>query len=906
MSDIAAVLRTAFAAESAEHLQAIEPVLVSLDHIGPSGIADLFRGFHSLKGLAGAMGRYGMEAVAHQAENVLGRVRDHGARVTEAMVDALLAATDALRAGRDAAIAGEPDRPPTAALLTQLSIVMQAVSGPAVNTPALPPPSHGPAADLGADEEMLPLFAEVLQGTLPEVAAILTSGEADRVDLLETLDRLGRAAGIMDMDALVEAFANVTAALGRHTLPLGPEGRLVLLPLLHELADKAALLGELVDVDAGAAALRTALDGTPTSIEPRSAALGPALAGVAAAIRTGNALPHAAADAQAAVPHAAAYDLHARALLALLGDILPRLCHGTLRAGPALADALDLLASNPLDEQAAAARTVTLQDALLYPDGTPAHSGVSGPLVESLTPEAHSQLTAALKAGQHAYALVLYLEDAPLIASGLLAWLRTIGGMPGSRSVFHGGEFWVELLLLSPLSPDTLAAGLLETDPDRICLRDLRGLRPSGETPISLGGPAVAAAPVRSTATAGELRVSGAALDRFMDVITEARAHLAALMDALEQLGGEQPDPDLARTRHDLAREQATRLDTELRRLHGTAIDVRIVPVDLAFNRLPRLVRTLAREQGKVVDLQLDGRGIRIDKAIVDRLIEPLLHMVRNAVDHGIEAPDDRARAGKPRRAQLLISAVQGIGEVSITIGDDGRGLDRDRILARAVERGLVQAGAFITDEAVFRLIFLPGFSTAASVTETSGRGVGMDVVLTEVHRLGGEVAIDTQPGQGTRFTLHLPLTAATLSVLLIRAGGQCLGIPEAAVAHVIELPREALLPLDGRPAVRFANQEVPVRPLAAVLWPGEPVPGDALPPLSRLVIVRRGDNLVALEVDEILRRQELLLLRLHPSLADCPFLGGAAVLGSGEVVFSLEADSLVAAALADTWHAAA
>jgi two-component system chemotaxis sensor kinase CheA len=238
-----------------------------------------------------------------------------------------------------------------------------------------------------------------------------------------------------------------------------------------------------------------------------------------------------------------------------------------------------------------------------------------------------------------------------------------------------------------------------------------------------------------------------------------------------------------------------------------------------------------------------------------------------------------------------------------VTITDDGRGLNRKRILARAVERGLVSAdeASNLTADAVHRLILAPGFSTAAALTETSGRGVGMDVALTEVQRLGGELDIATTPGLGTWFTMRLPLTAAIQTAVLVQAADQILAVPERAIEAVAELARAELADMDGRPAYLLHGQPVPVLSLASLLWPDDPVAPASV--RAQLVIINHEGELVALEVDQVLRRQELLLLRLHPVLAACAYVGGALVLSDGKVALLLDAEGLVAAGREISWQ---
>jgi two-component system chemotaxis sensor kinase CheA len=896
MTDLAETLWAAFAAETAEHLAAIEPLLVQLgQQPEPADVAALFRAFHSLKGLANAMGCEAMAEVAHHAESLLGLVRDHGAVADDVVLDVLLEGTDALRSLRDAALARQFLSAPQT-LIERLQAAFEHAGGAAPPAAEVTPAATSDAG-FGDDPEMLALYCEMLRGQLPALASMLFTGEADRSDLADSLDQLAHGAGVLELEALAGQLETLRAALVAHALPLDAAGQGAIRPLLLDLAERAALLAELSGEDTGAAELKAAVTGT---LDP---ALKPALSAFADAMAAGAPEMRRLADELA--PRLAPSEGR---LFDLLADVVPRLATGALPPSPALAEAI----------AAVAAGDGAAEAALLAALGAPAAGPLRGPLFDALTSEQRRDADAALAAGQHAYAVTLFLEDTPVVAGKLLAWLQAIGTMPTNRSVFVSGAAWFEILLLTPLAADALLSGLLQHDPDYACLRALRELRPEGDVTIPLDGGAPASAAPQPAAPGGELRVQGAVVDRLMDAIADMRRQIASLgtqlaesgaQDSLARLARSVPVAgailDAARAERRAALEQLDGLRGQLLRLYAAALEIRIVPIEGALARLPRIVRALAREQGKEIELVLEGREVRVDKTVVDRITEPLMHMVRNAVDHGIEPPEEREAAGKPRRARLTLSAAQAGEQVLVRVADDGRGLDRSRILLRAVERGLVAAedAPSWTDEAVHRLIFVPGFSTAATVTETSGRGVGMDVVLTEVQRLGGEIETQSSPGQGARFTLRLPLTAATQMAVVVRAGGQSLAVPERSVSLVAEVERETLPMLDGRPCFAVRGEEVPVIGLAALLWPSDRA--GRMPGPARLLVVTHEDASVALEVDQVLRRQDLLLLRLHPALAACPGVAGAAVLGDGEVVLLLDPAHLVAAAHATAWRLA-
>jgi chemotaxis protein histidine kinase CheA len=397
------------------------------------------------------------------------------------------------------------------------------------------------------------------------------------------------------------------------------------------------------------------------------------------------------------------------------------------------------------------------------------------------------------------------------------------------------------------------------------------------------------------------LRVRSDIIDRFMTQIGEIRIAAAELAE----LTASRSDAALRQEQRG-AGDLAHRVETDLRRLQAAALELRVVPIDTILNRFPRVVRTLAQEQGKNVRLTLEGRDVRVDKSMVELLVDPLMHMVRNAVDHGIESPDERARAGKPAQASVTLGAVQRGGEVQVQVSDDGRGLNEAAILEKAVARGLTSAAdaTRLKPHEVHRFIFAPGFSTALKVTETSGRGVGMDVVLTTVQQLGGDIDVETKAGAGTTFTLRLPLSAAMQASLLVRVNGQTFGIAERFVSSVLEVPAEDMLDARGQKMIRHNGMALPVYPLADLLWQGAADAGPAAE-FRSIVIISNGRETIGVEVDRVRRRQELFLKDLHPLLAACPTVSGAAVLGDGRIVLLLDADELIQLVRSGTWRGA-
>ncbi|WP_277969010.1 chemotaxis protein CheA [Sphingomonas echinoides] len=331
------------------------------------------------------------------------------------------------------------------------------------------------------------------------------------------------------------------------------------------------------------------------------------------------------------------------------------------------------------------------------------------------------------------------------------------------------------------------------------------------------------------------------------------------------------------------------------REIQDTVMSLRAQPIRQAFNRVPRMLRDLTAETGKQVVLETQGETTEVDKGVIEKIGDPLTHLIRNAVDHGIESPDERLRAGKPAQGTIRLSAAQKGARIIVTVADDGRGIDRARVRAKAIEKGLIGADAVLSDEEIDQLICAPGFSTATTVSNISGRGVGMDVVRSNVEALGGRVDISSTPGRGTVFTLVLPLTLAILDGMVVRLAGQRFVLP---LAHVVEAirpePGQVRSTTPGSEVIEVRGTYLPVRRLIQTFGLPDPNP---LPPEESLVIIVESETAgkVGLIVDTIDDRREVVIKSLEQNLHPIRGLGGATILGDGSIALILDVDALVA-----------
>ncbi|HIC87988.1 MAG TPA: hybrid sensor histidine kinase/response regulator, partial [Anaerolineae bacterium] len=348
-------------------------------------------------------------------------------------------------------------------------------------------------------------------------------------------------------------------------------------------------------------------------------------------------------------------------------------------------------------------------------------------------------------------------------------------------------------------------------------------------------------------------------------------------------------------TLHQAADDHAQQLTSLSDELGDEVMRLRLLPVATLYALLPRVVRDQAHELGKEAALILEGEETELDRQVLQDLREPLQHLIRNAIDHGIEPPEEREKLGKPRIGQLHLSARQQGGQVVLTLSDDGRGIDVNQVRTTAVRRGLITAeqAAALDDNTTLELIYLPGLSTSKLVTATSGRGVGMEVVKTTISRLGGNVQVSSQPGRGTTFTISLPLTLTLAQVLLISVAKQTYAISTANVERVVRVDSRQVRHAGGKTAFHWSGQTIPLVRLSTVLGVNGSGEGEEGPSAYPVLLLRQQKSVIGFQVDELLDEQEVVVKPLQGLLAGAEHTVGATILGDGSVVAILDAANL-------------
>ena len=322
--------------------------------------------------------------------------------------------------------------------------------------------------------------------------------------------------------------------------------------------------------------------------------------------------------------------------------------------------------------------------------------------------------------------------------------------------------------------------------------------------------------------------------------------------------------------------------------LQDTIMKVRMMPVSSVFSRFPRRVRDLSSKSGKEVDLVMEGEETELDKSVVEVIGDPLVHLIRNSVDHDIEPEDVRIAAGKPPKGKVTLRAFHKGNSVAIEIEDDGKGIDPAKMREVAVRKGIISAeeAAQLDDREAVELIFAPGFSSAETITDISGRGVGMDVVRTNIKNLKGSVSTNSELGKGTRFTLSLPLTLAIIDALMVNVSGQMYAIPLDAVSETTKIEAERLTDVKGRKAVTLRGEVLGIVELAEMLSLPRTTP---LPDVLSVVVIHDNDRRLGLVVDRLLERQEIVIKPLGAYLGDLKGISGATIMGDGSVILILD-----------------
>ncbi|MDQ6419237.1 chemotaxis protein CheA [Paenibacillus sp. LHD-117] len=393
------------------------------------------------------------------------------------------------------------------------------------------------------------------------------------------------------------------------------------------------------------------------------------------------------------------------------------------------------------------------------------------------------------------------------------------------------------------------------------------------------------AAPSTQSAPAAMNKTIRVDIDR-LDTLMNLFSELLIDRVRLEQLASEIKRSELTETV-----EHMSRVSSDLQNI---VLKLRMVPVDSVFNRFPRLVRDLAKSLDKKMELVITGADTELDRTVIDEIGDPLVHLIRNSGDHGIESVEERVAAGKPETGTIHLRAYHSGNHVFIEVEEDGRGINQAKVLQTAIKNGVVteEQARNLTSEEIQMLIFAPGFSTADKISDISGRGVGLDVVKTKITSLGGNVTVTSAEGKGTKFSVQLPLTLSIISAMLIKLGSEKYAIPLSSIVETGIIQRENILNVHGNRMIQFRNSIIPIISLSGVLQ--SPDYDESQEQETEIVVIRKGDKIAAVMVDEFIGQSEIVLKTLGKYLTNVYAISGATILGDGYVALIIDPNALI------------
>ena len=339
--------------------------------------------------------------------------------------------------------------------------------------------------------------------------------------------------------------------------------------------------------------------------------------------------------------------------------------------------------------------------------------------------------------------------------------------------------------------------------------------------------------------------------------------------------------------------EQIEYLESVTTNLHESVMKVRMVPIESVVNKFPRMIRDLAKKLDKPMELYMTGEETELDRTVVDEIGDPLMHLLRNSADHGLESPEVRAQRGKPETGSIFLDAYQDGNNVVIEVRDDGNGIDVEAVKKKAIERGVLteEQAEMAEDDEIISLLFLPSFSTAKKVSDVSGRGVGLDVVKSKIEALSGEVEVKTKLGEGSTFIIRLPLTLAIIQALMVVVGGEKYAISLGSIQTIEDIQPSDIKTVQSKEVIHLRGMVIPIIRLENVLeCPNKEEDSDSLV----VVIVKKGDKLAGLVVDELIGQQEIVIKSMGKYINKCKFISGATILGDGEIALIIDANALI------------
>ncbi|NMB27909.1 MAG: chemotaxis protein CheA, partial [Tissierellia bacterium] len=376
------------------------------------------------------------------------------------------------------------------------------------------------------------------------------------------------------------------------------------------------------------------------------------------------------------------------------------------------------------------------------------------------------------------------------------------------------------------------------------------------------------------------VRVDIDRLDNLMNLVSE----LIIIKTRMDDLSGTSSKENMTE-----AIEYLERITTNL---HDAVMKVRMVPVERVFNRFPRMVRDLSKELNKEINLEMSGEDTEVDRTVIDEIGDPLIHIIRNSIDHGIETPEERVKYGKSKEGTVELKAYADGNNVVIEVVDDGRGINVNEIKKKAIEKEIInrQEIELLSEEEVFTLLFTPGFSTSEEVSDVSGRGVGLDVVKSKIEAINGSIEMDSEVNKGTRFIIRIPLTLAIIQALLVKLGDETYAIPLSSITEITSITKNDVRNIQGQEIFLYRGKTIPIVKLNELME----IESTNILDEHVIVVVRKGEKQAGLLVDELIGQQEIVIKPLGKYLSNIKYLSGATILGNGSISLILDVNSII------------
>lgn len=914
-----------FIVEAKEHLETIEPNLLELEK-APDNLGllnDIFRPMHSLKGASGFLGLNKINSLAHKAENILDDLRNGKFSVTTEMMDVILSATDALRVMieslESAGTEGDIDVKPIVAHIEALL----ASAGAAPVGAARPEPIPEQSEDVsGLDESPAPetFAAEPLPDLPPfeaETYKLTVIGEGHLADFMEEAREIVENVNgaLVELEKDPDSGSNLVNDIFRYFHNLKGNSGIIGYKELNALTHEAETLlnrvrkGELSPsqpmIDLLLAAVDAideligGIDTQATSVTPSDMRLIVRKLQIAAEtgeFLNGSAEALAVEDILAVEPEPQAEEppqVEAAPLPAAAQGFDPEDVHIFAQANQQQIENMALALSTLRTDSSNTDFVDGLYRSLITVQNSAGYMGFEDIQV---TAERTAGLVDQARKSDLDFGLMVDIldQECDILADMLKAKIRELtGGFPEKTASETPPPKASAEKAPAPkpaAEPEPKAEKKTAPAPEAEKKAAPKEAKPQTAKPQAAkpeaddqAGAAKGAAP-KSSST---IRVDHEKLDHLMNLIGELiinRNRFAMLARSLED--GQVDVQEVAQSLIETT-DAMNRISDDLQ---DTIMNVRMVPVGTVFSRFPRLVRDISRKTGKNVELIMEGEDTELDKSVVEVIGDPLVHMIRNSMDHGLEGEEERVANGKSRTGHVYLRAYHKGNSVAIEVEDDGRGIDPEKMRQVAVRKGVITAeqAALLDDREAIELVFAPGFSSAEAVTDISGRGVGMDVVRSNIKNLKGNVSITSEVGKGTKITLSLPLTLAIIDALMVKVGKETFAIPLDAVSETTKIEARRLTDVNKRKALELRGEVIGVVELAEMLGVARTGEKRAILPM---VILQDNDRRLGMVVDRLLERQEIVIKPLGAYLADFDLKGisGATIMGDGSVVLILD-----------------